>query len=259
MFLTEETAIFLPTAKVPAFERGSKLLFADICIYITMRFTSKAVMLATYRKMVCTPIERNWQVRPHPGVNCTTRPQNYWVIGFISNFLNILLVLIPMPILVSLKIPIQQRLALMALFGSGIFIVIEGILRQYYGLNGSQDIKTGVAWANRESFVTMLVVMAPGIWPLLRRSHKFACTYNSSNSATNNASQSSGRWGASANQLHEPDSAKTSYEMFYQNTSGETQEIVVYSNDSEERILNAQDGNSMSHTGSVKVVPASHV
>jgi hypothetical protein len=76
-----------------------------------------------------------------------------------------------MPLLWNLRISRRRKIALAALFSSGVFIIICTILRTYYvlGLGNTSDQTLGQLWATRETFVAMVVVSGPGIWPLFTR------------------------------------------------------------------------------------------
>lgn len=82
-----------------------------------------------------------------------------------------------------LRINIFRKIALGLLFGSGIFIIICTILRTYYSLGDVGDIAVAQSWAGREGLVSMIVVSAPGIWPLIRKSRWFDSSYRRSNSS----------------------------------------------------------------------------
>lgn len=105
--------------------------------------------------------------------------------------------IIPIPMLWRLKVNLRRKLALFLLFGSGIFLIICTILRTVYSLTNVKDIAIAQAWADREGFVCVLVVSAPGIWPLVRKSRWFNSTNRSSDDRTDEAKRSSQRWKSS--------------------------------------------------------------
>lgn len=84
-----------------------------------------------------------------------------------------MIIAIPMPMLWRLQVRLRRKLALGALFCSGIFIIICSVLRTIYSLSSLSEQQTAEAWAGREGFVSMLVVSAPGLWPLVRNSKWF--------------------------------------------------------------------------------------
>lgn len=96
-----------------------------------------------------------------------------------------------------LKVNIRRKIALSLLFGSGIFLIICTILRTIYSLSNVKYIPIAQAWADREGFVCVLVVSAPGIWPLIRKSLWFDSANRSSNIQSDDARSSSKRWKSS--------------------------------------------------------------
>jgi hypothetical protein len=98
----------------------------------------------------------------------------------------------------KLHLPFQRKAALACLFCSGIFIVICTILRNYYNLGDNTNQFLGQVWAGRECFVCMIVVSAPGIWPLLRKLRVLGTSLYASNTSGNVYKSGSRRWKASA-------------------------------------------------------------
>jgi hypothetical protein len=85
-----------------------------------------------------------------------------------------MILIIPMPMLWKLQVRLRRKIALAILFGSGVFIILCTVLRTIYSLSILSDQATAQAWAGREGFVSMIVVSAPGLWPLLRNTRWFA-------------------------------------------------------------------------------------
>lgn len=103
--------------------------------------------------------------------------------------------------LCRLRVNIRRRLALALLFGSGIFLIICAILRTIYALTDIRNIAIAQAWADREGFAGVIVIAAPGIWPLIRRSRWFTSQNRSNRERTSGrngdgpaAPNSSRRW-----------------------------------------------------------------
>lgn len=93
---------------------------------------------------------------------------------------------VPIPLIVVARIPISQKLILMGLFCSGIFVIICAILRAYYSVTDLDTFETALGWASRECFVSVFIVSAPGIKPLFAQFSWFR-------SRTSNADYSSRR------------------------------------------------------------------
>lgn len=99
----------------------------------------------------------------------------------------------------NLRIPLARKLALAALFGSGIFIIICTILRTYYVLGDSSNQYLAQLWASREGFVSMIVVSAPGIWPFFSKMGWFGSPQKQSYQSGSGIPGSSRRWMSSNN------------------------------------------------------------
>ncbi|ODM15892.1 hypothetical protein SI65_08733 [Aspergillus cristatus] len=196
--LNTVTAMQVPDSQVPKLELGSKLAFMNWIWYMCYIWCLKGVLLCLYNKLtqgtrrqhlvwaasafcfltwlvcilthicICTPITRNWQIKPYAGDSCTIRGPLYIVIAVMNVISDIIIILIPIPILVKLQVPLHRKAILTAMFSSGIFIMICTILRAYYSLKSLTTLSIALGWANRECFVAAIVVSLPGIKPLFR-------------------------------------------------------------------------------------------
>ena len=147
---------------------------------------------------ICTPVTRNWRIKPYAGGtlpslspslspptplyqkqiltltdktdNCTIRAPLYIVIAVMNVTSDLVIMIIPIPLLIKLQVPLHRKLILAAMFCSGIFIMICTILRAYYSLKSLTTLSIALGWANRECFVAAIVVSLPGIKPLFRNS-----------------------------------------------------------------------------------------
>ena len=79
-----------------------------------------------------------------------------------------------MPLLFKVRIPLRQKLGLIVLFSSGIFVMTATILRSYYSLKSIETLPVALGWADREEFVAILVACVPGIKPLFNNTRWFA-------------------------------------------------------------------------------------
>lgn len=91
---------------------------------------------------------------------------------------------VPIPLIVVARIPIIQKMILVALFCSSIFVMICAALRAYYSIT---DINT-LGWASHECFVSLFIVCAPDIKPLFAQFRWFR-TNISSNEYSNTKSR----------------------------------------------------------------------
>ncbi|KAE8146585.1 hypothetical protein BDV25DRAFT_48283 [Aspergillus avenaceus] len=196
--LNYETAMQVPESKVPDLVLGSKLAFMNWIWYLCYIWCLKGVLLCLYNKLtegtfwkrlvhiasgfclatwlacmlthicICTPIPRNWQIKPYAGDNCTVRKPNYIVIATLNVLSDLVVLLVPIPVLLKLQIPLPRKLILIFLFSSGIFVIICSILRAYYSLKSLSTLSIALGWADRECFVAAIVASLPGIKPLFR-------------------------------------------------------------------------------------------
>ncbi|PKY07415.1 hypothetical protein P168DRAFT_279388 [Aspergillus campestris IBT 28561] len=197
-----KTVDSFPDSMVPNLILGSKLAFTNWIWYLSYIWSLKGVLLCLYHKMtidgragthrhrtvylasafcaitylacllahvcVCTPITKNWQVRPYPGEKCTLRKDLYVVIAILNVASDLLVMIIPIPILLKLQIPPARKIILIILFCSGIFVMISTVLRAYYSIKSINTLTIALGWADRECFVAAIIASLPGIKPLFR-------------------------------------------------------------------------------------------
>jgi hypothetical protein len=114
----------------------------------------------------CRPFKGYWAMPP-PNPQCTTL-QNYAIIQGCFNISSDLLMLsIPLPMLVKLKLPWKQKGVLIAIFSLGLFVVTAAILTKVFNLSNIYDPEY-MLWYTRESSVAIYVSNLPLIWPLMR-------------------------------------------------------------------------------------------
>ncbi|KAL4930347.1 uncharacterized protein BDV17DRAFT_259442 [Aspergillus undulatus] len=208
--LNEESALQVPDSELHSYKLGSVHAFVAWIAYILAVWAFKGVLVILCTRItsglwqhrlslgvgtfcictftvslifdltMCHPIEKNWQVKPYAGDNCTIRPLNYIVIEVLSIITDLAVMCVPIPLVLAARIPFSQKVILIALFCSGIFVMICAILRAYYSVTDIKTFATALGWASRECFVSVLIVCAPGIKPLFARFRWFK-TYGSSN------------------------------------------------------------------------------
>lgn len=101
---------------------------------------------------------------------------------------------VPLPIIISAKIPPLQKFILCILFSSGIFVMIAAVLRAYYSVSNLNNLEVALGWASREALVSVIVVCAPGIKPLLSQ-FKWFQSFKSSSNGYGTSNQRTGKSG----------------------------------------------------------------
>ncbi|CAI4212820.1 unnamed protein product [Parascedosporium putredinis] len=125
------------------------------------------ILLILLISLGCMPVKKNWQIHPDPGTMSHLKI-------FITLVLNILtdiyLIMIPIPLLWSARLPTMKKIGLCILFSGAIFVMTAGLLRCVLILkNPVSGPRQGSAWAIRESFVAITASSIPIIWAALRR------------------------------------------------------------------------------------------
>ncbi|KAJ5609708.1 hypothetical protein N7528_010275 [Penicillium herquei] len=196
--LNKTTAMEVPDSEMPDMILGSKLAFMNWIWYMSYLWCLKGVFLCLYWKLtqgtrtqrlvlgavifcilswlacllthicICTPIPKNWQIKPYAGDNCTLRQPLYVVIAVLNVISDLMIMIIPILMLNKLQVAFERKIILGVMFMSGVFIMICTILRCYYSLGDISQLPTALHWADRECFVAAIVASLPGIKPLFR-------------------------------------------------------------------------------------------
>ncbi|KAL2008514.1 hypothetical protein VTN00DRAFT_6708 [Thermoascus crustaceus] len=258
--LNHETAMQIPDSEVPRLRQGSIFAFIAWLSYIFMVWSFKGVLMFLYNRLtmglwqhrlarivgaicvatfmasllfhvcICTPPSKSWQIKPYPGNNCTLRPLNYIVIETLNIATDIGVMSIPLPLVIEAKVPMTQKIILGGLFSSGILTMIAGVLRAYYSVKDIHTLATALGWASREALISVIIVSAPGIKPLLTRLGWLKSIKSSSNGYTRSSKMFSSKSGGNFAPIGNPDD----YELpFYKknkdkrNSLGESQEHII--------------------------------
>jgi len=114
----------------------------------------------------CRPFKGYWAMPP-PNPQCTTL-QNYAIVQACFNISSdLLMICIPIPMIIKLRLPWKQKGVLVAIFGLGLFVVIAAVLTKVFNLSNIWD-PSYMLWYTRESSVAIYVSNLPCIWPLMR-------------------------------------------------------------------------------------------
>ncbi|OJD34058.1 uncharacterized protein BKCO1_2500010 [Diplodia corticola] len=197
--LTHDQRRLMPPSQVPAWVYGSKIFMLGQMLYASIVWSLKFNMLFFYRRITrglwvekliiptlafvamtgiavllvftctCRPFYKLWQVWPDPGDHC--EPQNY--VFFLSVLLmnmvtDLIILLIPVPVIAPLHASLPRRLGLYALFGLGVFCMIAAVLRVVFVFALNQS-GISAMWSIREDFVAVFVGQAPMVRPIFSR------------------------------------------------------------------------------------------
>ncbi|RAL04833.1 uncharacterized protein BO80DRAFT_209742 [Aspergillus ibericus CBS 121593] len=144
---------------VPVLELYAKTILAGTIIYLPALATAKFALLMLYYRLMsmlrvwrriiyvvafiiagyslaitlslifaCNPIAKNWDVTITHG-HCIDRTGFYLATAITNTVSDIILVLIPIPVVFRLRLPLVQKLGISCMFGIGCLTIITSILR----------------------------------------------------------------------------------------------------------------------------------
>ncbi|KAK3314326.1 hypothetical protein B0H66DRAFT_376388 [Apodospora peruviana] len=130
--------------------------------YYTLMFM-RISLVATFVAVIvsdlaeCQPFTKYWQVVPDPGPQCRQGYASLLTVATCNAMTDLLLVIFPVPIIVSSRIPLGRKIFLVLLFSLGLVAVIVSSYRvpQVLGERGYQGTRT--MWASVELLVATIV------------------------------------------------------------------------------------------------------
>lgn len=83
---------------------------------------------------------------------------------------DICMLLVGIPLLVLVRVPLQQKIGIIMVFGMGVFVIVAALLCKIYSTLPSllNDSINYTFWYLRETTVAVYVVNLPSLWPVLR-------------------------------------------------------------------------------------------
>ncbi|KAI1387562.1 uncharacterized protein F4822DRAFT_406930 [Hypoxylon trugodes] len=129
-----------------------------------------SVILETF--LLCRPLAYNWDTSIEG--SCGDRNTVYVVAGATNMATDFMVLLVPVPIIWKLKMPVSQRVGLMATFGLGLFITAISIIRLKSLIDISFTDPTwtlpmGLLWTVLEPELAILVANFPFMRPYLSK------------------------------------------------------------------------------------------
>ncbi|KAF2219491.1 hypothetical protein BDZ85DRAFT_205708 [Elsinoe ampelina] len=111
----------------------------------------------------CDPFPLYWQVVPAPG-SCVQAQVQLIVLGVLNIFTDIMLLILPIPSLISLQTPWRLKLRLYILCTLGLFIIAVTVIRlPINALNASVQANR-TTWASTELLAAAIAVNAPTLY-----------------------------------------------------------------------------------------------
>ncbi|KAI4176935.1 MAG: hypothetical protein LQ343_000792 [Gyalolechia ehrenbergii] len=134
-----------------------------VTIYVSLGFIGTQIALFTN----CRPFSGYWSV-PASSYQCWSY-YNYAIVeGCFNVSADLVLLVVGMPLLFKVRIPLQQKMILLAIFGMGMFVIAAAVLCKVYSLYPPLLSYTYTKWYFREASVSVYVTNIPVIYSLVR-------------------------------------------------------------------------------------------
>ncbi|KAH8802714.1 hypothetical protein F5884DRAFT_480146 [Xylogone sp. PMI_703] len=173
-----KTCILLMYSKL-TFGLSQQVAVKALAVYVALTF---AVMEILYFGVWCRPFHDYWKV-PVANEQCSAAIHHLITNAVFNISSDLMMLCIPLPLLITSKLPITKKLALCCLFGLGIFVIMCAILNKYYSFKQPFS-PMWTFWYIREASTAVLVANIPLCWPLVRRLFKLRSFHPSSGRAT---------------------------------------------------------------------------
>ncbi|KAH9209079.1 hypothetical protein DL95DRAFT_344790 [Leptodontidium sp. 2 PMI_412] len=136
----------------------------------------------------CRPIQQYWAV-PVVNSQCATY-YNHMITATTFNISSdLMMLLIPLPLLIKSKLPLKRKLIVCGVFSLGIFVILAAILNRYFNFTVAYS-PIFLNWYVGEVSTAVFVANIPLCWPLIRRIFALDTFGGSKRSRSNDQSRS---------------------------------------------------------------------
>jgi hypothetical protein len=126
-----------------------------------------AAIEVPYFFILCRPFSQYWAM-PVENPQCASYFY-YCIIQMVFNVSSdLLMLLIPVPFIINVKVPPMKRAMLVGIFSLGIFVILAAVLNKYYNFTGA-NTTVYMVWDIRETSTSIYVANIMCWWPLLRK------------------------------------------------------------------------------------------
>jgi hypothetical protein len=125
------------------------------------------VMISLYFGVWCQPFSDYWAV-PAENTQCSTA-ENHLILNCVLNISSdLMIMMIPLPLLIKTHLPLRKKLLLCGLFSLGIFVISSAAVNKYYSFTHPFG-NFWVFWYTREISMAVIVTNIPHLWALVRK------------------------------------------------------------------------------------------
>ncbi|RFU24348.1 hypothetical protein B7463_g11990, partial [Scytalidium lignicola] len=200
-------------------EIGSKLTLVNRTFYNSYIWLQKCVVMCLYKRVLgvlpwaervmkvywlilgatyiviqvvtftdCRPLHLYWQVVPDPGT-CSEALGQLIIIGALNIFTDVLLIVLPIPVLAGIRQTVWAKLRLLSLFSLGFFLVAITVIRLPINFSHGFQQVNRTTWASVESLTAAIVANFPTLYILRNRSPTRRPTHESPRSPPESRSE----------------------------------------------------------------------
>lgn len=144
------------------------------------------VMEILYLGVWCRPFNQYWAVPPKNS-QCSAATNHLITNAVLNISSDIMIILIPMPILIQSQLPVKRKAILIGVFALGSFTILSAILNKFYSFKEPFG-SNWTFWYIRESSTALITTNLPYIWTLLRRLFNLKSFNGSSHKKSTNPS-----------------------------------------------------------------------
>lgn len=118
---------------------------------------------------LCTPVAKQWDPAITDG-NCLTAVPFYTSMASLTILFDVIIMILPFPVLITTQLPTKKKLILFGLFGLGTFITIIQIIRiqTIHALQNYLDSSMLIMWSMVENNLGVTIASIPALSPLIR-------------------------------------------------------------------------------------------
>ncbi|KAI0154017.1 hypothetical protein BJ166DRAFT_373512 [Pestalotiopsis sp. NC0098] len=161
-----------------------------VAAYVAFGFVLMEIL---YLAVWCRPFTEYWAV-PTSNIQCSAATNHLITNAVLNITSDVMIILIPMPVFLAVKLPIKRKAILVGVFALGIFTILSAILNKYYSFNqpfGDQ----WTFWYIRESSTAIITANLPFTWTLLQNTFNLKSFNGKSSGARTSEAQSRFRSG----------------------------------------------------------------
>ncbi|CAJ2501976.1 Uu.00g048290.m01.CDS01 [Anthostomella pinea] len=146
-----------------------------LCKVLLVIMTLFGLVLFFGDVLACIPVEVSWQMNTIGDNRCINKPLFLFITSIINIVLDILVYLLPVPLILKLRLPRSQRVALLVPFTIGGVVCVASAMRLvviHELPNARDESVTGInlsIWSNVEANLAIICACLPALRPIFSR------------------------------------------------------------------------------------------